>query len=56
MTEQDEQSDLRVHAAVCAERYRHITERISRLERIIMVSSTGLFATMLSVLMTLLEN
>jgi hypothetical protein len=53
MTFDDESEDLRTHVAVCAERYQNLHHRLSRLEKLVMGSSTAIIAGMISVVVAL---
>ncbi len=47
---------LKAYVAVSNHRYKILTHRLNRLERIVMISSGSLFAGMLSVILTLLQK
>lgn len=49
-----EAESLSAHVSVCAERYSAINFRLLRLERIVMMSSSTLFAGMVTLIVTLL--
>ncbi len=46
MSEQTEAENLEVHVAVCAERYKSLSQRLDRIERIVWWSSTMLMTGM----------
>ena len=49
-----EAESLSLHVSVCAERYANINLRLLRLERIVMMSSSTLFAGLVTLIVTLL--
>jgi hypothetical protein len=49
-----EAESLSEHVAVCAERYAHLHFRLGRLERVVMMSSSTVFAGMVTLIVTLL--
>jgi hypothetical protein len=49
-----EAESLSLHVSVCAERYASINFRLLRLERVVMMSSSTLFAGMVTLVITLL--
>jgi hypothetical protein len=50
----EEGESLSLHVSVCAERYAHLNFRLLRLERLVMMSSSTLFAGMVTLIVTLL--
>lgn len=46
MSEETEAENLEVHVAVCAERYKSLSQRLDRIERIVWWSSTMLMTGM----------
>lgn len=53
---EEEARNLSVHVAVCAERYDNLKFRLLRLEKVVMWSSSTLFASMVTLLLTLLQR
>ncbi len=46
MSEETESENLEVHVAVCSERYKSLSQRLDRIERIVWWSSTMLMTGM----------
>lgn len=53
MSEEAEAENLEVHVAVCAERYKSLSQRLDRIERIVWWSSTMLMTGMGGVILKL---
>ena len=53
MTEETESENLEVHVAVCAERYKSLSQRLDRIEKIVWWSSTMMMTGMGGVIIKL---
>ncbi len=53
---EEEARNLTLHVAVCAERYQNLHFRLERLERVVLITSSTLFASVLTLIATLLQK